>query len=58
MDYVASYVASKIRKRKFLIIPGVRAKLIYCLDKSVPTPILFLFVGTVVSYAFKRSAGR
>ncbi len=53
-DYVSSYVASKIKKRKFLIIPGVRAKLIYCLDKVVPTSILFLFVGAVVSYAFKK----
>lgn len=58
VDYVSSYVISGIERHDFLIIPGFRAKLIYSLYKVMPTSILFAFVGGVVRYSFRKSAGR
>lgn len=55
------YIISKLDKKKFLIIPGIRAKLVYLSDKLLPSWLNFWFVDSAVKYSARKtqkSAGK
>jgi len=58
LAYSVDYIISKLDKKKFLIIPGVKAKLVYLADKLLPSGITFWLVDITVKYsAWKTQRG-
>jgi short-subunit dehydrogenase len=53
-DDVSKYVAKKVSQGRFLIIPGVRAKLLYLFYRVIPVSFSFLIIKAVINHALRK----